>query len=185
MSQKEDLQRAARLKVQGVSQRGIADALGLSDSEVSLLCSSEEFERVYRDLAGAVVEANSAFDESWDGIERQALGVVATNLKWNKDPEFALKAAVVANKAQRRNGRAGMLNLAASNGSTVQLNLSQHFVQYLTGGGQANNGLGERGPIEQKRVDMPTVKEVHALLKAPADAEFDSMLSEAFADAVP
>lgn len=108
----------------------IAEAVGLSEGRISQIKETDEFKQALAIELAKRLEERQELDDGWDGIEKKAIGIVADNLKWNKNPEFALKAALIANKAVRRNSQFNQ-PLPTNMGQRVVINLSQTFVQKL------------------------------------------------------
>lgn len=91
-----------KLITQGATREIIINALGISEDEYSKLAAREDLAQYVVDTETNRLTISKQFDDNWDYVENLALTSVAEELKLNPDPEFALRAAMVANKAVRR-----------------------------------------------------------------------------------
>ena len=70
-------------------------------------------------------------NDSWDNVERKALKQITNYLTKGDDPEYAIRAAHIANKALRRKADE-KANTADDNvGHTVVLNLNNNIINHL------------------------------------------------------
>lgn len=127
---KDAIERLASMIAAGIPQTQIAEALGLSEGRISQLKDTDEFRTALAEKQAAKFEEQQELNDGWDSVERRALKVVVDNLKWNNNPDFALKAAMVANRATRRGGNQ---TLPTNMGSHAVINLSVNFLQKLQG----------------------------------------------------
>lgn len=125
------IEKLARMHLQGVPVRQCAAVLGLQEPEVVELLNSELFQSVAAAIADEAAEQNALMDSNWDAVEALALGKVVTYLQNDPDPDFALKAAVVANKSVRRSHSANGPLQAQDAGARTIINLNATFVQKL------------------------------------------------------
>jgi hypothetical protein len=106
MSQKEQLQlaieRIAKMKHAGVSHEQIAAACGMDIASLELMLEKEAVKTEIAKLAGNDFEKFDTLNQGWDMVESMSINKVAEHLQRAPDPDFALKAAALANKAQRR-----------------------------------------------------------------------------------
>lgn len=154
----------AELRTNGAPKQVIMDALGLTEDDFSKLSSREEIKEAVTKAEVERAKTSAVFDTNWDTVEDLALKSVARELQINPDPEFALRAAAVANKAVRR--RREDAKLAAQNslsyGTQVNtnniaiLNLSKNFIQQL----QAETTESARRQISIQR-DSLAVQKLH------------------------
>lgn len=129
----------AELRTNGAPKQVIMDALGLTEDDFSKLASREEVKEKVTEAEVQRAKNSATFDSNWDMVENLALKSVARELQINPDPDYALRAAAVANKAVRR--RREEAKLAAQNALGYQqqvntnniaiLNLSKTFIQQL------------------------------------------------------
>lgn len=90
------------LRSRGAPKPLIMEALGLTEDDYSKLSAREDVKSAVIKAELERTSASATFDSNWDKIEDMALKAVARELRSNPEPEFALKAAAVANKAVRR-----------------------------------------------------------------------------------
>ena len=109
--QKELVEQFKTLRERGAPKQVVMATLGLTEDAYSKLSAREEVKSAVLKSEMARAEANQIFDSNWDLVEHRALTAVAQELAVNPDPDFALRAAAVANKAvRRRNEEAKLLN---------------------------------------------------------------------------
>lgn len=171
----------AAMLTYGVPQKSIAEAMGLSEGRISQIVADPRFAEYKSNALAESLAKSKSLDDGWDAIEQMALGVVAENLKYNKDPEFALKAASLSNRASRR-GQNATINAPAA-GERVVLNLNQTFLGQLQELNACNTTVIEQkidGMREKKQSDMLSPKALEALLKPPEKQKMSEMLDQAF-----
>lgn len=101
------------LRERGAPKQVVMATLGLTEDAYSKLSAREEVKSAVLKAEMARAETNQTFDSNWDLVEHRALTAVAQELAVNPDPDFALRAAAVANKAvRRRNEEAKLMNQA-------------------------------------------------------------------------
>lgn len=122
-------ERIANMMVLQVEHDQIAEAMGVSLEILEQIKIREDFTKVF-DRVVKQYDEQLEIDTDWNTVESRALGIVKDNLAWNKDPEYALKAAGIANKAARRNG-GGNQPLPAKVGTRIHINLSGSFVDQM------------------------------------------------------
>ncbi len=95
----------ANMVIAKVPQVEIAEVIGVDASRIAQIVALPDY--LSYEAKVIATRAARAFDlnNSWDEIEQSAQTVIKHNLKWNQDADFALKAAAVANRAQRRGHR--------------------------------------------------------------------------------
>lgn len=114
----------------GVPDVQIADVVGISVGRITQLKSDEQFQQILeKKLIERAKEVNE-LNEGWDAVEKRALEIVQTSLKSNRNPDFALRAAMVANRATRRGGN-GNVPLPTQMGERVLIQLKGTFVNRL------------------------------------------------------
>lgn len=147
------LTKIANLHIANISQTKIADIMQVSEAAISQIVASEDYKNIHSEKLAERIEQSQALDDNWDTVESRAIGVVADTLRWKVDPDFALRAAAVANKAARR-GNAGNVNnpLPAQMGQRVVVNLSQVFIDKL------QNVVQEKAVPVLKRTDTNVVE---------------------------
>jgi len=99
------LNKLAKLAYDGASTKSIAQCFNVEESQILEVIDTKEYKQQLAEISEENAEKAQLFDQGWDGVEEFAISNVLANLKNNPDPEFALKAASLANKAIRRNGK--------------------------------------------------------------------------------
>lgn len=101
----EKFNKLAKLAYKGASMQSICDIFTLEESNVRELMDSDAYKQALATITDDNFSFNSLIDRGWDGIEEAAMGSVLEELKHNPDPDFALRAAAMANKATRTHGK--------------------------------------------------------------------------------
>lgn len=195
-SQQEQFEYIANMLLVGVAQRDIAEATGLSEGRITQIKDTEEFQTIYQQTALAKLAEMENQNTLWNNIEAQATKVVVENLKWNKNPDFALRAAMVANKAQRRGKHVNTPIPATQAGSRVHLQLNTTYVQKIQQinvtrqeAPRAEHAEHGSEPVSQqiaqgqvvKEIDVLPPKQVEALLQKRAEENLvEDILGEDF-----
>lgn len=111
----------------------MADFLGVQPNELQQLLECNELKQLIakREAEERLMSMNSA--SQWDAVENIALKNVLAELKSRPDPEYSLRAAMVANKAirQHKNQGVNVVEKLAEGGKTITLQLSQNVVNQL------------------------------------------------------
>ena len=118
------------------------------------------------------IQRKLRFDNSWDHLQITAAEVVMENLRFNKDADFALRVAAIANKAVRRGGA---LNPAIDGGHQPRttISLPHIFVTVV----QNNQGqvdvkkplVIDPNGVPQQRIKSMLPTEVNNILSAPLE----------------
>lgn len=100
---KQALTKIAKMLNMGVSERQIGMVFNLTDAQLKTILESSDFLIVQAEVEGADFENAQTMNEGWDGVESLALSRVVEHLSNGMaEPDFALRAATLANKAERR-----------------------------------------------------------------------------------
>ena len=87
-----------------------------------------------------IVERETTIDDSWDDLERKALGSLQESIEATADPRVLLAAAKVANSANRRGGTlakiqqkrgTSVINVDAQTGPTKIVRLRSKFLEVM------------------------------------------------------
>lgn len=183
----ERVERAVQMRVVGVADDVIAEAVGLTVEEFAQLVTNENFIALYEKTKDEKLKQAFATDDGWDSVEELAINSLKDILKYNKDPDLVLRAATMANKAQRRTS-AG--NRPIQNGhqpagnNVVVLQLNKNFVVNM-------NARNEKAAQEivgsAKRVDQLQPKDLDKMLEdhSTEDVDMGEVLGEIGNLAVP
>jgi len=174
-TQDERLIKVARMEMANVSAKQIAGVLGVSEGGLSQIRSSEAYLKVLANEEQANFEQQDLVNRGWDGVEETAIGQVLTHLAKIPDPDFALKAAAVANKAVRR-GKHTNDPIIASSDRTVVVQMNTNFIGQL----ENNYEITKRdiGELPQHSVSTMGVAGVKSLLQPVAAADPADIIGE-------
>ncbi len=128
--EKRFLEKIARLDLAGVSVGEIAVVVGNADSYVYELMQKDDYAHIKAGISSLEFEKQELLADAWQSIEAKALAVVNNHLDWNKDPDFALKAAAVANKSDKPGKRFGR-QINATQAATATISLTVEFVEKI------------------------------------------------------
>ncbi len=138
--------------------------LGISRSELEEVESDEIYKSVRLLVASAHAEGLAHRDMSWDSIEEAALNKLGNAIQRNSDPDFLLRAAAVANKAQRRIRDQKERTLDPNSKEVrIPLRLTERIVQRIHSGGTETERVREISVVDGSGVN-------------PSFAEIDQML---------
>ena len=157
------LEKIANMVLVNVPQNQIAAACNVSESRISQIINLPEYKLIEQKVAVDKFEESEMLNMGWDSVE--ALGVKHTILALNNnpEPEFALKAALVANKAVRR-GTFQNQPIPQSAGIRAVIHLNPVFVDKL----QQNFDISEERfkhlTDNPKDSDFMPAADVHSLL---------------------
>lgn len=158
------LERIAKLAFSEVPDEQIADVMGCSVSELKEFMLDEDYKKIYADYVVEKYESKETRNVAWDDIESTSLAYLMGNLdSYQRDADFLLKTAMIANKAQRRQASNQPINGQAGEMVAV-LHLQQTFIQTLQ---QYGVGTGDRPgrEIPQKSQDFLDVGKVEEILE--------------------
>jgi hypothetical protein len=124
------MEKLVRMELAGISRAQSAMALGVSESRVSQLLESDQCKEMLQQVSTENFEQNELVNKGWDSVETMSIARVVSALKHDPDPEFALKAAAIANKAVRR-GTHNNTPIAQNMGVRAVIQLNASFVDKL------------------------------------------------------
>jgi len=173
--------RIAKYEIMEVPDGQIARALGLNEKRLQQIRELPDYQAVVERLQIEALEQAQTLNQGWDAVEDEALGTVLETLRANPDPEFALRAAAMANKAVRRGNRGNAALPGGAVAATV-INLSTVFVQRLQQLNMQVNyptGVAGDGASNGKRVDSLDPGSATRLLE---QTEAEDIAESIFAD---
>jgi hypothetical protein len=162
------LTRIAKLKSMEISNTQIAAAVGLDEPQLELVLASPAYKEKFSALQLEKYESHDMMNSGWDAIEEEAAGTVLAYLRERPDPEYALKAAAMANKAQRRGSHANVPIMGGVTAAAV-INLNAVFVNKLQTMREQPAGRTFEAGGEGKRVDALDIKSVQDLMKSDVE----------------
>lgn len=163
-------EQVAQLYVVGVSQREIAECIGVDESRVSQIRAEEGYLAIEARVSTEKIQRAQSFNDAWENAEAKALNVINASLENNHDPLFALKVAQIANKAEKRGSRSlqGVIN--GSHNLRANIHMPVVFINELK---QQNNVLNitQEAPKDRefKSVNMLNPGGVQKLLEGNED----------------
>ena len=167
------LERIAKMEHAGVSHDQIAAACGIDLANLTTLMDKDKFKVVLAKIAGEAFDKFDTLNQGWDMVESTAINHVFDHLERAPDPDFALKAAALANKAQRRGRHQNNpINVQPNSQAIIQVSVS--FAEKL--GHTFNVATGvEKRELKKKDDNFLAPKEVHTLLQhvQPRNLETD------------
>lgn len=160
---RDKLEKIARMSLFEVPENQIAKATGVSD--IAATMDTQEFKDVLAELSTEYFERNQQLNEGWNSVEALAITTVIENLTWSKDPDFALRAATMANRANRR-GDVVQQPINGQAGARAVFHLTANFIEKLQLFG-----------AQQDKTSMKVVEEIKAA-EEPAHKDTDYMVPE-------
>lgn len=168
----------AKHRVAGLGAESLAELIGCTTEEIEEI-ESDELYREIRGMIGALA-ATATADQGfiWDSIEDVAARRLLERIETERNPEFLLRAASVANRMTRRSQRVKDEPLEpALAGKRVSIQLTRRMVEKLTGDGTRVTAVEERMSIHDGSMVNPKFDEVNELfglkpirITAPQDA---------------
>lgn len=151
--------------VAGLEPSDIARLTGFTADEIRELQATPEYKDVRLLLGAAQASGQVETDGNWDSVEQIAVEKLAKEVKSSRDPDFILKAAMVANKAQRRLRDTTNPALDPSKGaSTIPLRLTERLIQKM-------NANGDLTQIKEREISV-----LNGTAKNPSFATIDRAL---------
>lgn len=121
--------KAGILAAFGLADKAIADTLFLSLEQIQAIKETLEFRESCSKQTQERAQRAIDLEEGWDSIESQGIAQVMQTLQFSRDPEFALRAAVFANRAQRRAvSSIGRVIDASHVGNVITLTVNKNYV---------------------------------------------------------
>ncbi len=178
---KQQLQKIARMAAFEIPSVQIARAMGLTEGRVSQIVNSDEYKVVLASVSTEFFEQNQLLNDGWDSIEATSLNTLMTNLQWSNDPDFALRVAAVANKANRRGSISNRM-IDGQMGARAVFHLTANFIDKLnqinvTNGATEKATNGEDKTPSQKESDYMVPEKVEKLFMSPEKERTDALIS--------
>ncbi len=167
------LEKMARMALFDVPLTQIAKAISVSDETITELMNTDTYQNILAEITTEYFEQNQGLNDGWNSIEALALTQVIETLKWTKDPDYALRAATMANRASRR-GDVKQQPIDGQTGARAVINLTANFidklqqfnVEHVNGNG---NGKIVNNEPAQKESDFMVPEKVEKLFVAPRE----------------
>lgn len=180
--EKNRLIKIAEMLASGVPQVQIAEVMDLSEGRISQIKESQEFRDIYEEVGGERLQRQQQFNEDWDGIEKRGLEIIAKHLKFGSDPDYALRVAAIANRAQRRGGLANHNLQAQGMGERVSIQMGVNFIKHIQNMSisrdeQTVKVMQNSVTGTVKKIDLAKPGEIKTLFQRPEEEEIE-MFSE-------
>lgn len=185
----------AKHNVLGMDDDSIRELIGCTKEELSEVMNDPLYREVRIFIGAAHGQEGIDQTTGWDKLESLALKNLVNRAGLpNQDPEFLLKVAAVANKAQRRHSAGqdqGILDPTA--GRTAKINLTTRLVRSFTRDGTETQTIEKHLSIHDGSMTNPSFNDVDELLNVSAtpalprqlevkthtpDVEFDTLDEE-------
>lgn len=154
----------AKHSVLGMDADSIREVLGCSIEDIQEVERDELYKEVRIHVGAAQAQSRVNQTLGWDAIEDIAMENLLQRLPYEKDSEFLLRVAAVANKAQRRQvNPQNVLDPSRQNGRTA-ITLTQRLVQRMT-------------QVGKEVVEERTLSISDGSMGNPSFDEIDSLLS--------
>lgn len=160
----------AKHSVLGMDEEAIREVIGCETTELNEIMNDPLYREVRIFIGAAHMQAGIDQTTGWDKLEQLALQNLVRRAQLpNVDPEFALRVAAVANKAQRRavaNKDQGVLDPSA--GRTAKISLTTRLVQNFDRQGGETRTIEKQLSIHDGSMANPTFDDVDSLLNVSA-----------------
>ena len=158
----EKMLKLARMVEQGVAEKELATIFGTTQESLSGVLASEGYVNALAHVQEESFSKQELLNNGWDGIEEFAMGTVLSHLQGpTPDPDYALRAAALANKAVRRGKHVNDPIVVQPNMQSV-IQLNANYIGKL----EQTFNVAERPParIEKAETNMLSVQGVKKLL---------------------
>ena len=174
LKKQDQLEKLARMKAANMTPGDIATATNLTEGRLSQIFNSEEFLTIAERVSNEQFEQQEMVNSGWDGIEALGITRVLEVLDNDPDPDFALKAAALANKAVRRGAHQNNPIVPANAGLKAVVVLNNTFIENLKGNAILGDKSDEVSLTKQKKaVNFMAPKCVQDLLTLPSQEAQD------------
>jgi hypothetical protein len=153
----------AKHSVMGMDSEGIKNVLGCELHEIAEVESEDLYKAVRAQVSMAYAKVTADQSTSWDSLENIALTNLLKRIPHEKDSEFLLKVAAVANKAQRKHDKnEGVLD--PSKAGRTAIVLTTRLVERLNRHGDTIRSAERTLSIHDGSMANPSFNEVDELL---------------------
>lgn len=157
----------AKHSVMGLDGTAMQEILGCTQEELAEVEADPTYKAVRIHIAGVYASQSVSQSAGWDAIEQTAIKNLMERLPHERDAEFLLKVAAVANRATRTHGQGPqVLNPMQQGRSTITL--SQRLVSKIKSNGDREESEERKLSIHNGSMGNPTFSEVDDLLSVKA-----------------
>lgn len=127
--------KAGVLAAFGLVDKAIADTLFITLEQVALIRETTEFKESCARQTYERTQRLIDLEEGIDAVETQSVAKILNHLQYSSDPDFALRAFAVSNRAQRRAPSSVGRVIDASNvGNVITLTVNKNYIANVSGG---------------------------------------------------
>lgn len=157
----------AKHSVLGMDDDTIREVIGCEKAELGEILNDPLYREVRLIIGAAQAESTIDLTTGWDKLEQHAVTNLVNRVKVSQDPDFLLKVAAVANKAQRRHQQGkdqGVLDPIG--GKNARINLTTRLVKQFQhpDGTTETQGIERQLSITDGSAQNPSFDEVDSLL---------------------
>lgn len=157
------LEKLAKLAYDGASTKAIAQCFNVEEGQILEIIETPEYRKQLAGVTEDNLEKAALLDMGWDGVEEYAISSVLNTLQNNPDPDYALKAASLANRAIRRNGKMRQnKTIEVNNNLQAVIHIQPEFAKTLQNNYLINDVSKEE--FKKKITNALNPREVKALL---------------------
>jgi hypothetical protein len=160
----------AKHSVLGMSDEQIREVIGCEKDELTTITNDAMYREVRLIIGAAQAESLVDVTTGWDKLEQHAVTNLVDRVKVSRDPDFLLKVAAIANKAQRRHNAGKDQGVLDPNQQGVRrINLTTRIVErFATREGAAERTTERQLSITDGSATNPSFDEVDDLLHVSA-----------------
>jgi hypothetical protein len=160
----------AKHSVLGMSDEQIREVIGCEKDELTTITNDAMYREVRLIIGAAQAESLVDVTTGWDKLEQHAVTNLVDRVKVSRDPDFLLKVAAIANKAQRRHNAGKDQGVLDPNQQGVRrINLTTRIVErFATREGAAERTTERQLGITDGSATNPSFDEVDDLLHVSA-----------------
>jgi hypothetical protein len=181
------IERVAKMVVYEVPHAQIAQALGLDEDRVKQIVAMEVCKDRVQQFAMDTIERSETLNDAWDMIEAESAGIVLQQLRVNPDADLALRAANIANKAQRR-GTFANKPIEGNAGARAVIELHATYVDKLQQNftiDKSKRRVFDTAHLEKKATNFLEPARVEKLLHNTEQSEIEQDVETLFDDFAP
>lgn len=164
--------KAGVLAAFGLNDKAVADTLFISLEQVSAIKETVEFKESCAKQTYERTQRAIDLEEGWGHVETLGVAQIMQHLQFARDPEYALKAALIANKAHRRAPDALNRVIDASKvGNVITLTVNKNYITQVVNqeGGHSHGFIDTeartQGEIPRKASDVSSPKRLSEILQ--------------------
>lgn len=157
----------AKHQVLGLSNEQIAETLGAEESDITECEQDELFKQCKQFIGGIAASEKAQQTTGWDAIENIAIQGIMKRLHLERDPEFLLKVAAVANRATRRASQPNTLDPAVR-GEKRTITLTSRLISKINAAGEETIDETKQISIKDGSMGRAEFAEVDSLLSVRA-----------------